>query len=170
MQVRNEIRRFLQQSQYQAEKNLILFMTGHGKQQKPVGKTNEESFFLTKGQHGEYTDTELTKDIDDALPPDKRLYIIINACHSGGMLNLWQLNTENKWFALFASAEADILANWSHDESERTFIQAFCNHAQQGKKLGTIAGGILRDCADVRTRTRPAFITSNPEIALQTFL
>ena len=155
------------------EQNLILFMAGHGKQQKPYGQTNEESFILPKATHGEfdeYTDTELTEDINDALPPDKRLYIIIHACHSGGMLNLWQLNTENKWFALFASAEADILADWSHDESESTFIQAFCNYAQQGKMLGTIAGDIVRNCANVSTGIRPAFITSNPDIALQPFL
>ena len=169
-QVREEVCSFLQDS---PTENLILFLAGHGTQQRRQYRPVRESLLIptpTPGSVEYYTDAQLTEDIADNLPEDKKLYIIIHACHSGGMLNLWEIDTSERWIALFASAEADILAKWSANDEDQTYIDTFCECAKRGETLAEIAGRITRTYADVHDRVRPAFVTSNPDIALDTFL
>ena len=151
-------------------KHLFLFMAGHGEQVKPDAQTVQESFLLPNpgGDHELYTDKELTEDIQ-CMPDDKHLYIVIHSCHSGGMLNLWEMNTSRKSFALFASAEADILAEWTSAVGQRGYVKSFCEHATPGKPLKDIAEGILLACANVDDERRPAFLTSKPSFADELF-
>ena len=150
------MRSFLQNSR---TKHLFLFMAGHGDQDRPAQGPVRESFLLPTpegGEHEYYYDYELSEDIRQ-MPNDKRLYILIHSCHSGGMVNRWQIKTDDKGFALFASAEADILAHWNTDEEEPGYVQSFCRHAIPGDTLNNIADRIQRDCTDVTKRKRPDF-------------
>ena len=162
IQVRREVRRFLKKS---PTKHLFLFMAGHGDQEKPSRGPVRESFLLPTAKGGDkkkkcYYDYELSKDIQK-LPKGKRLYIVIHSCHSGGMVNRWQIKTDDKDFALFASADADILAHWNTDEEEHGYIESFCRHAIPGDALNDIADRIQKDCTDVAKRKRPDFKLSN---------
>ncbi|XP_065187189.1 uncharacterized protein LOC135817839 isoform X1 [Sycon ciliatum] len=167
--VRHEIRSFLQND---LSNNLIIFMTGHGGQR--MGKDGKvvESFLLP--QQGSaitenYTDADLTQDIVNALPSHKKLYIVMHCCHSGGMVNFWQLDT-NKQVALFASAEADLLAEWS-SEGDTNFVGTFCSKAglRAGKRLNAIADEIYQTLHRVPT-IRPVFKTTRPSMAEESFL
>ncbi|XP_065177859.1 uncharacterized protein LOC135808572 [Sycon ciliatum] len=172
-QVRDSIQNFLagEEEDYSPD-NLILFMTGHGGQHKP-GRVVEEYFCLPKpglsaNHSAVYTDTMLTEDITEYLPAEKTLYLIIHSCHSGGMVNFWKLDPENEKVALFASAEADIWAEWNADDTP-SFVQSFCKHAEIGKQLCSIAGDIYQELYSV-PKIRPAFKTTKPEMATDPFL
>eukprot|EP00117_Sycon_ciliatum_P026961 scpid42307/ scgid22006/ len=167
--VRHEIRTFLQND---LSNNLIIFMTGHGGQRMEQDRKVVESFLLPKQGSADtdhYTDVELTEDIVNALPSNKKLYIVMHCCHSGGMVNFWQLDT-NKQVALFASAEADLLAEWS-SEDDTNFVTTFCSKAglRTRKQLNTIADEIYQTLHSVPT-IRPVFKTTRPSMAGETFL
>ena len=180
LQVRKEVTDFLRDSE---TKHLFLFMAEHGSQGKPCQEPVRESFLLPapRGKPDQYYfDFELSKDIQE-MKEDKRLYIVIHSCHSGGMVNLWQLK-KNRDIALFASAEADILAEWNNDGDYDSagdfgadekpmmgYIETFCLNANVGEPLKDIAEGILDDCVTVDKERRPAFITSRPSFADATF-
>lgn len=174
VQVRGAVQDFLARS---PTPHLILFMSGHGEQQEKRCKNQPvQDMFLLPERGGKvldyYTDKDLTDDIRSCLPAHKRLYIVCHACHSGGLVNLWELDARDKWVVLFASLEASILQEWNSSEVEPGFYQSFCKHSKRGQKLQDIAEGILNDTTrhHAGNIVRPAFITSRPVLALEKFL
>lgn len=165
-QVRHAVRSFLQNSPTQ---HLLLFMSGHGEQTKNPGEVVEESFLLPgRFEQEYYTDADFTEDIEK-MPNGKKLYIVVHSCHSGGMLNTWDM-AKHKWVVVFASAEADILAEWNSDEDSPSFVKSFCKYAKPGTRLCEIGDGIWQEQADVKKRIRPAFLPMRPEMASARFL
>ena len=162
-------------------------------QQSPSQPVMQESFCLPLrgGKYDEYTDEEFTLDLA-SLPIDKRLHIVINACHSGGMLNLWQFDTSepSRRVAMFASEVSDTLrqnairkAGWQGSwqaEAEENYarpflderflvVQKFCDNAAVGSQLKDIAGAILNDTA-IPPRIRPEYKWSRPKVRDDRFL
>ena len=160
------MREFLQES---PTESLILFMTGHGFR-KTEGDVEESFVIPTPYGNDFYTDKELTQDIERNLAAHSKLYIVINACHSGGMLNRWEIGIQTKWVALFASAEADEASEYIADSLSQTYIKVFRKWAKPGLKLANIAADIQKDLYESKSPILPAFVLTRPDIALDNFL
>ena len=186
MQVRCALQQFVFSSWRNDSKlkNLILFMTGDGSQDvvcsSPPGtqlaaqqqtssqRLIQQSFCLPMpgGRYAKYTDKEFTEDIG-LLPDGKRLYIVMNSCHSGGMVKFWKLDTTGQSVAVFASKEADILREWDVDTAG--YVKTFCERAVIGSKLKNIGDQILLDTARP-PQLRPAYNLSRPKLTDEPFL
>ena len=102
------------------ENFLIYFYSGHGNHQwNESKKNNSECLCIMYNPKDWYSDEELTEDIDEYLPYGKTLYVLLDTCHDGGMINLWQLDTHlEKSVVFFCGANTEILA-WDDDMQRR---------------------------------------------------
>ena len=119
-------------------------------------------------------DADLTEDIDEYLPEGKTLYVIVDACHSGGMMNVWRLDTRlQKTVVFFCGANAEILA-WD-DKSEGAtgglFTNSFCKHAKVGRPIWEIADNVLLEMFNPNDKHAhsPSVRYSRPSVAVKKF-
>lgn len=157
------------------ENFLIYFYCGHGNHQWNQTKgNNTECLCLMQDQNEWYKDEELTQDIDEYLPFGKTLYVILDACHSGGMINAWQLDTRlEKSVVFFCGANSEILA-WDDAREDAVgglFTNSFCLHAKVGRPLWKIADKVLVEMfkpyqKNVRS---PSVRYSRPAVAAEKF-
>ena len=158
-----------------SENFLIYFYCGHGGHQwNEAKKHNIECLCLTQDREEWYKDVELTEDIDEYLPTGKTLYVILDACYSGGMINVWQLDSRfEKSVAFFCGANCEILA-WD-DTREGVvgglFTNSFCLHAKAGRPLWQIADKVLVEMYKPyqRNARSPSVRYSRPAVAAEKF-
>ena len=119
-----------------------------------------------------YRDYELTEDIDKYLPVGKTLYVIVDACHSAGMINLWHLDTRlEKSVAFFCGANTEIYSRDDPNARGGLFTNSFCRHAKIGRPLWEIADKVLQEIfSPSETYARSSSIRySHPAMAVRTF-
>jgi hypothetical protein len=136
--------------------NLIIYYAGHGAQAWEVVGRNSDNNDVYNVQHylcilpnspDWYNDQELTQDLDNNIPFGKRVYLIFDACHSEGDLNLWQLQYrfEEEIIGFFA-ANAEI--NTVEDSSARRgglYTNAFLKYFKMGIIHYELAEKILEE-------------------------
>ena len=157
------------------ENFLIYYYCGHGNQQKSEGNgTNAECLCIMQDSKEWYKDEELTQDIDEYLPFGKTLYVILDACHSGGMINAWQLDTRlEKSVVFFCGANSEILA-WDDKREDAVgglFTNSFCLHAEVGRPLWEIADKVLVEMFTPyqKNARSPSVRYSRPAVAAEKF-
>lgn len=126
---------------------LIFYYAGHGNHiWNHKTNNNQEALLILPDLNECYTDIDLTEDIDQYLPEGKTLYLVIDACNSGGMLNMWHMNTRmRKSITAFTGAVAEVVA-WDDDSYPGgEFTNAFIRYAQVGKELYQIAEDVLAE-------------------------
>ena len=137
-------------------------------------RNNTECLCIVEDFNEWYKDEELTEDIDEYLPSGKTLYVVIDACHSGGMINTWRLDTRlEESVAFFCGANSEIPA-WD-DKREGSvgglFTNSFCHHAKVGHPLWEIADKVLVEMFKPnQTHARsPSVRYSRPAVAVERF-
>ena len=164
-QFRNTFRDFLQDS---AADFLILYYSGEGDARWDSSRNcSKEYLKLSEMRLNWYYDTQLTDDIDNALPEGKTLYLVIDSSRAGGVINLWELDCRLECnVILFAGSNAEL----SVEENQRTvskFTATFCSSAEPGKALYSIAEDILGATKD--DRYSPAVRYGQPKLCVATF-
>lgn len=72
-------------------------------------KIQGQAIVLGNGQY--YYDKDLSADINEALPNDVNLYLVIDTCFSGGLFNPFEIkNRLDKSVTVFAASNAEIVA------------------------------------------------------------
>ena len=158
-----------------SEEFLIYFYCGHGGHQwNWVKRNNTECLCIVEDYNEWYKDEELTEDIDEYLPSGKTLYVIIDACHSGGMINTWRLDTRlEKSVAFFCGANSEIPA-WDDNREGSVgglFTNSFCHHAKVGRPLWEIADKVLVEMfkPNQKYARSPSVRYSRPAVAVEKF-
>ena len=154
---------------------LIYFYSGHGNHQWNQSKSNNsECLCIIYNPKDWYRDEELTEDIDEYLPYGKTLYVLLDTCHGGGMINAWQLDTRlEKSVVFFCGANSEILA-WDDDREDAVgglFTNSFCLHAKVGRPLWEIADKVLVEMfkPNKRDARSPSVRYSRPAVATEKF-
>lgn len=127
--------------------HLILYYSGHGSAQVVdlARAETKECLVLSDDTTQWYYDDEITEDIDAYLPANKTLYLVVDACHAGGMINLWQLDRRlNANIVLFAGSNTEIFSWDDANQPGGAFTNAFIVSAVQGKTLYKIAEDVLQ--------------------------
>ena len=157
------------------ENFLIYYYTGHGSQDWNDRKNhNSECLCIMQNPKDWYKDEELTEDIDEYLPNGKTLYVILDTCHGGGMINTWRLDTRlEKCVVFFCGANTEILA-WDDDREDAVgglFTNSFCLHANVGRALWEIADKVLVEMftPNKRDARSPSVRYSRPAVATENF-
>ena len=157
------------------EQFLLYFYCGHGAHQwNWAMRNNTECLCIADDYKEWYLDYELTEDIDNNLPEGKTLYVVVDACHSGGMMNVWRLDTRlQKSVVFFCGANAEILA-WDDKREGATgglFTNSFCKHAKVGRPIWEIADNVLLDMFNPNQKNAhsPSVRYSRPAVAVKTF-
>ena len=157
------------------ENFLIYYYTGHGSQDWDESKkNNSECLCIMYNPKDWYRDEELTEDIDEYLPYGKTLYVILDTCHGGGMINTWRLDTRlEKCVVFFCGANTEILA-WDDDREGAVggfFTNSFCLHAKVGSPLWEIADNVLTEMFSPNKRyaRSPSVRYSRPAVATEKF-
>ena len=157
------------------EEFLIYFYCGHGAHQwNSAMRNNEECLCIAEDHKEWYIDAELTEDIDEYLPAGKTLYVVIDSCHSGGMMNLWHLDTRlEKTVVFFCGANAEIFAwdDMSEGATGGLFTNTFCKHATVGRPIWEIADNVLLAMfkPDKKDAYSPSVRYSRPSVAVKKF-
>ena len=127
---------------------IILYFSGHGSASVVDHSRAEtkECLVLSDDSNQWYYDDEITEDIDAHLPSEKTLYLVVDACHAGGMINLWHLDHRLKAnVVLFAGSNAEILSWDDANQPGGAFTNAFIECAKKGKPLYLIAEDVLKE-------------------------
>ena len=158
-----------------SENFLIYFYSGHGNHQwNESKKNNSECLCIMYNPKDWYSDEELTKDIDEYLPYGKTLYVLLDTCHGGGMINAWQLDTRlEKSVVFFCGANSEILA-WDDEREDAVgglFTNSFCLHAKVGCPLWEIADKVLVEMFTPyqKNARSPSVRYSRPAVAIEKF-
>lgn len=158
-----------------SEEFLLYFYCGHGSHQwNWTAKNNSECLCILDDRNEWYADFDLTEDIDEYLPVGKTLYVIVDACHSGGMLNVWRLDTRlEKAVVFFTGANSEIPA-WDDRREGRTgglFTNCFTKHAKIGTPMWQIADSVLQDMfkPNQKNARSPSVGYSRPALAVAKF-
>ena len=159
-----------------SEQFLIFYYCGHGTRTgwwNPI-LTTTEYLCLEHRRRDWYADYQLTEDIDRYLPEGKTLYMIVDACHSGGLLNMWKLDSRlDKSVVLFSGANSDI-PSWDDQRRGHTgglFTNCFLKCARVGAEVWKIADDILVEMfrPNQKRSLSPAFRYSRPSMAANRF-
>ena len=155
------------------EQFLIYFYCGHGSHQWVSSRNNNvECLCIAEYYNYWYRDYELTEDIDKYLPVGKTLYVIVDACNSGGMINLWHLDTRlEKSVTFFCGANTEVLSWDDPNARGGLFTNSFCRHAKIGRPLWEIADKVLQEIfspSEEYARS-PSIRYSHPAMAVRTF-
>ena len=157
------------------EQFLIYYYCGHGSHQWNWSMRNNMECLCIADDYKEwYVDFELTEDIDNNLPAGKTLYVIVDACHSGGMMNVWRLDTRlEKSVVFFCGANSEILA-WDDKREGATgglFTNSFCKHATVGRPIWEIADNVLQEMfkPNEEHAHSPSVGYSRPAVAVSKF-
>ena len=133
-----EFRRHLTDFYHTAStRNLIFYFTGHGGQITSHG-LNSEALVVANGTY--YFDTEFTQDLLTSM--GKTLYVVLDACHAEGLINLWELQSDmrlNLKIIIFSASHSEI------STYPRIFTPAFVRKAEIGKPVYIIADEILQE-------------------------
>lgn len=114
------------------------------------------------------------EDINNYLPEDTFLYLVIDTCFSGGILNLWQFKDRlDKNVILFSASNSEIMGYGTFAGGFLT--RYFVAHAKPGRYACKIADDILRDIEVKEQRSVQGVIStqikySRPGLALAPFL
>ena len=87
-----------------------------------------------------YWDTEFTQDLRSSM--GKTLYVVLDACHAEGLINLWEIPSYmrlNLQVILFSASHSEITTY------ARVFTPAFVRKAEIGKAVNIIADEILNE-------------------------
>ena len=158
-----------------SEDFLLYFYCGHGSHQwNWTAKNNSECLCILDDCKEWYADYELTEDIDEFLPVGKTLYVVVDACHSGGLLNVWRLDTRlEKSVIFFTGANSEIPA-WDDKREGKTgglFTNSFTKHASIGAPIWQIADSILQEMfkPNQKNARSPSVGYSRPALAISKF-
>ena len=158
-----------------SEQFLIFYYCGHGTRTWWNSRlTTTEYLCLEHRRRDRYADYQLTEDIDRYLPEGKTLYMIVDACHSGGLLNMWKLDSRlDKSVVLFSGANSDI-PSWDDQRRGHTgglFTNCFLKCARVGAEVWKIADDILVEMfrPNQKRSRSPAFRYSRPSMAANRF-
>ena len=127
------------------QRHLVFTFSGHG---IPYQYTDEFGILVQGeeiqiGQGIMYKDVDLAKDINLNLPRGKFLWLVIDTCFSGGLLNLWQIkNRLDRNVILFAGANSEIVG-WGDQVEGGYLTRNFVRYAQPGRYACHIADDIL---------------------------
>ena len=95
------------------ETEIIVSFSTHGfpyNYQDPVSGMQIQGQAIVLGDGQYYYDKDLSADINEALPNDKNLYLIIDTCFSGGMFNHFEIKGRlDKSVITFAASNAEIV-------------------------------------------------------------
>ena len=170
LQVREAVRDFLLESADDpGVENLMIYFSGHGihEYNHHLGHS-EEAIVVGNDMH--YKDSELTSDINSSLPKNKRLYLVIDACHAEGMLNLWQLSIRlNKPVVLFAGASTELNADYTSSDGG-LFTQAFVQEAVPGRELSDIQEAVFQQLVEPHARREPVARYGDPQLQVRPYL
>ena len=154
-----------------AADHLIFYYSGHGSSAWLDNKS-VEFLVLTNNTPDWYSDVVFTEDIDRNLPKGKRLYLIIDACHSGGMINFWHLDVRlKKDIVLLAGSNAEI-NSWDDPgllSSGGLYTNSFIKYATRGRILYQIAQDILEDLFDSDSDVSPIISYGRPNLCVTRF-
>ena len=126
------------------EKHLIFAISTHG---TPFDYVDEnrmtiqgEGIVITKG--GLYTDQMLSQDVNVHFPKGKYLWLIIDTCFSGGLLNLWQIKDRlDRNIVLFSGANSEIVG-WGNSLGGY-LTRRFTQFAEPGRYTFHIADDVI---------------------------
>ena len=167
---RKEFTSFLSQSD---KDYLIFYYSGHGTANwNRKTKQNEEYLCLNNNVSEFYKDSELTEDIDRYLKPLTTLYLVVDACRAGGVLNLWQLDVRfQNTVVLFSGSNSEISAYDDWDSPGGAFTNAFISSAHQGRRLYEIAQDVLEELfrPSDRLPVSPAVQYCRPDVCTTPF-
>lgn len=125
---------------------IILYYSGHGAARvvNLDRAETKECLVLSDDTTQWYYDDEITEDIDAYLPAHKTLYLVVDACHAGGMINLWHLDRRLQAnIVLFAGSNTEISSWDDANQPGGAFTNAFLTSATKGKTLYKIAEEVL---------------------------
>lgn len=155
---------------------LIYYYTGHGTHYwNEIVKNNLEAMCILDDSDKWYKDVELTEDIDAHLPAGKTLYVVLDTCHSGGMINAWQLDTRlEKSIVFFCGSNTEIYSQMDQREgyTGSLFTNSFLAHAKIGHPIWEIADNVLVEIfkpALGKQARSPSVHYSRPAVAVQKF-
>lgn len=149
---------------------IILYFSGHGSASfdAEAGMT-KECLVLSDDRKQWYYGSEITDDINASLPDHRTLYMVVDACHAGGMINLWHLDRRLKSnVVLFAGSNTEILSWDDRDHPGGAFTNAFIASATKGKKLYEIAEEVLEKVFK-KDKISPAVRYCRPALCVSTF-
>lgn len=114
------------------------------------------------------------EDINNYLPKDTFLYLVIDTCFSGGLVNLWEFqNRLSKNVILLAAANSEIVG-WG-GSSGGYLTRYFAMYAKPGRYIFNIADDILQrieyvDQDDFKEKISTQVKYARPALAVAPFL